>query len=355
MSSISNRKYYIDILRILAIAAVVLMHVGGHMSEVNSADVTSLHWQICNIFDTGTRWAVPIFVMISGSLFLNPQKKITTKDIYKKYILRLVIAYLFWSLLYTLIFSTFRYYEPFSVQGIKNTIAGTLVGGMYHLWFIPMLIGLYILTPVLKELISNISREKLRYLILVMFLFQVCLPMLRLIPLFEDTLGDNIDSFNSGLSLNGYLLYFIVGYYINTANFNKIQKKVIYILGIVSFFAIIGLTGFISYSQNKEYLDLRNNYSLPVFLMSIALFLFIKERYQEKQFSDRKKKTILLLSRYSFGIYLTHEIILSNLKNLVFFNSTILSIIIVFTIVTVSSFLVTVCIDKIKYVRDYII
>lgn len=121
-----NHIFYIDMLRVLAIIAVLLMHTAGHRSP---NEVSTIEWQICNIFDSGTRWAVPIFVMISGCLFLDKNKEISIKKLYRKNILRIITAYIFWSLIYTLVFSTIKYYKLLLMEGIINTIAGTLKGG----------------------------------------------------------------------------------------------------------------------------------------------------------------------------------------------------------------------------------
>lgn len=160
----NRRKYYLDYLRIIAILGVIFMHTGGHCQGEN---IRSLNWQVCNIFNTGTRWAVPTFVMISGSLFLK--KDINLKRIYSKNILRLVIAFVFWSTIYTLVFSTFKYYNLFSIQGIFNTITG-MFKGYYHMWFIFMIIGLYMVTPILKVCIDNISEKLLKYWMFISFI-----------------------------------------------------------------------------------------------------------------------------------------------------------------------------------------
>ena len=92
-----------------------------------------------NVYDSLVRFAVPIFVMISGALFL--QRDIPTKIIYTKYILKLSVAYIFWSLIYSL------YYGGNLSRHVINFINST-----FHLWFIPMIIGLYIAYPIIMHL-----------------------------------------------------------------------------------------------------------------------------------------------------------------------------------------------------------
>lgn len=352
-----ERSYHLDILRIMAIFAVVFMHVSGHISLEMGDDTSSVYWHICNIFDSGTRWAVPMFVMISGYLFLNPQKEITTKDIYKKNILRMIIAYLFWSFLYTLFLAVYSGEKMAPISFVKNLIVGTVKGGMYHLWFIPMLIGLYILVPVLRVLIANISQKTLSYFILVMLAFEAIMKPLINISAFRNLLGDRIDTLGLGLSIGGYILYFVLGYYINTVSFTKLKKRIIYLLGIVSFVFTIGVTAVLSFINGKELVYFRDNFSLNVFFMSASLFLFVKERYAKKEFSNGARKVIMFLSKYSFGLYLTHLFVLTLLVDFyVCSNAMVLLLIIVYFVIScVIPLFVSWVIGKIPLLRKYII
>lgn len=106
-----DRKIYIDIIRVIATFAVIITHVCSF--KWYGTDVNSFHWQCLNFFSSITRWCVPIFVMISGVFFLEPTKEIIIKKIYSKYILRIVIALLFWSVFYAF-YNTLDYQIKFS-------------------------------------------------------------------------------------------------------------------------------------------------------------------------------------------------------------------------------------------------
>ncbi len=66
-----------------------------HISAQNwcEIDIASFKWQVFNFFDSIVRWAVPIFVMISGALFLGRNSNI--EKLYKKNILRIITFFLF--------------------------------------------------------------------------------------------------------------------------------------------------------------------------------------------------------------------------------------------------------------------
>ena len=100
MPHAQQRKFYLDFLRLVATLGVIFLHVSA--KEYHMYFLT-YDWYLSVIGDSMVRWSVPLFVMISGALFLNPDKNITYKDILKKYIPRLLIAYVGWSLIYTIL------------------------------------------------------------------------------------------------------------------------------------------------------------------------------------------------------------------------------------------------------------
>ena len=100
-----NRIIYLDILRILATFAVIIIHVCSQ--NWNKVAPSSYEWNVFNFFSGISRWAVPIFVMISGTLFLDNRRNINIKKLYTKNILRIITAFIFWSLFYTIITNDF--------------------------------------------------------------------------------------------------------------------------------------------------------------------------------------------------------------------------------------------------------
>ena len=63
-----KRCIYFDILRIVACFAVIIIHV---CSWYLYSDINSPNWQVFNFYNSIVKWSVPIFVMISGALFLK--------------------------------------------------------------------------------------------------------------------------------------------------------------------------------------------------------------------------------------------------------------------------------------------
>ena len=126
---------------------VIIIHVVA--KRWYSLSPSTFEWSVLNIYDCISRSTVPIFFMISGALFLDKQELIV-KDIFKKNVLRLLIWYIVWSLIYYL-------------TGIKPI----------HLGYIPSLIGVYILIPVLYSIVNYESGKYIKYYLIVFLWFEI--------------------------------------------------------------------------------------------------------------------------------------------------------------------------------------
>lgn len=88
-----------DALRIMACFMVVLLHTSDYfMQPSNFADFNVGTWKLACAYNVTTRWAVPVFVMISGVFMLK--KDIPLTVLYKKYIWRLSLLLLLWNIIY---------------------------------------------------------------------------------------------------------------------------------------------------------------------------------------------------------------------------------------------------------------
>ena len=72
----SKRIIYFDYLRAIAVFSVIVLHVAAQ--NWHNADTNTFEWNVFNIYDGVSRWAVPIFVMISGALFLGRDYSLDT-------------------------------------------------------------------------------------------------------------------------------------------------------------------------------------------------------------------------------------------------------------------------------------
>ena len=67
--AVTGMIHYLDCLRVVAIISVIIIHVSAQ--NWYTTDVSSFAWQFFNLTDSLVRWAVPLFVMISGVVVLE--------------------------------------------------------------------------------------------------------------------------------------------------------------------------------------------------------------------------------------------------------------------------------------------
>ena len=136
----SRHIVYLDILRILATIGIVYIHLAvDYMYVTVSADLVNV------VFNGCFHWAVPIFTMISGTIFLRQDKSFKEMCVYAWRVFR---CYWFWSVIYIGINSQIEGWEVDYI--IRNCIIG-----YWQLWYLRMLFGLYLLTPILRRLVKN--------------------------------------------------------------------------------------------------------------------------------------------------------------------------------------------------------
>lgn len=307
MQNRQQRTIYFDYLRIFAIIAMIMLHVSA--DGLLSIDTHTWNWEICNAYDSVVRWCVPVFIMMSGALFLG--RNISTRKIYTRYAIRLAIAYFVWCIVY----------YCYGTSDIKQIILHPssivyILNGAFHMWFIPMLIGIYMCIPFLKPITEKNFITK--YFIIISFLFFFCIP--TTISLLNILIGGGI--YNHILALientfvktqlpaikGGYVCYFVLGYYVSRQKHTKKQRYIIYLLGIIAFMATIYFTHHLTLKLQNVYDLLYGNTTPNIFLTSLSIFVFFKNT----QFNDNwfYRNIIIKLSNYSFGAYLSHVVFL---------------------------------------------
>jgi surface polysaccharide O-acyltransferase-like enzyme len=359
-----NRTIWIDLLRTAATFGVIVLHVSA--SRWHDTPIKSFNWQAMNIYDSLFRWTVPIFVMISGVFHLRPIKEdITFKEemnVVSKKIVRICCAIIFWGIFYNFINMFGKYIisrEPlFVLFDIMKIFGLTVLGpAWYHLWFLYMLIGLYLLTPVFRCFIKSSKREHIEYFLILFFFVGTCIPFIN---------GSlNKLSFFKGrtiylpvVELSGYAGYYTAGYYFANYRIRNKTKICIYVFAVLSvLFTAVG-TSFMSIYKNEPTGELYG-YLLPnTMFTAYGVFIFFQEIFREKKFHKKTEKVILKISKDTFGIYLIHALIIQTfgiigLNTLII--TPIVSIPIISVIVMIISETGTIIVNKIPVLREYII
>lgn len=296
-----KRVIYADVLRVAAIFLVIVIHTVS--LDLGSYPVASYQWQTLNIYNGFSRISVPLFFMVSGIFFLDPQKEVPINKLYQKNIFRIVLAFIFWSALYALIFTVYEYRTINS--HVVKVMYQAFIEGHFHLWFLFRLIEVYVMVPFLRKIAED--KRLIEYFLLFCFVVGFLNPTYHAFPLKSTT-----TIVERGLKLDitfGYLGYFFAGYYLSRYSLSKIAKLFLYSLGIAGVIGTIVVANVHSLKAGKPY-SLSYEYLTPnVLFASAAAFLFVKESLQQHEFSGKTSKWMIELSRYSFGIYLIHVLI----------------------------------------------
>lgn len=179
----ADRVGYIDRLRVLGCLAVVLLHVfSGVLDSLGNQVVVELGmlravcWGIAQVILT--RWAVPVFLMMTGALLLNPAKQLERSK-NAAYICRALAAIVLFGTCYALmeiVFSSGRF-EPIDLLLALLNVAQEQ--SWSHMWYLYDLLGIYLLLPLLRAYCTSAERRDLSRTIGILFVFSLVVPTLN--------------------------------------------------------------------------------------------------------------------------------------------------------------------------------
>ena len=295
MKEEKQRNIAFDILRILSAVSIIIMHITD--GNIYSSPVKgSVFWQSA-LLNSISHFGVPVFVMISGALFLAPGYKLNLKRLWLHNILRLCIVYIVWSFAYGI-------YDYSSYGGGFKQLIWCAVIGRPHLWFLPMIIGIYIILPFIVTWVRNASVKEIRLFILLFFIFNIVCETIKAFKAAE-IITFILDLRNIQLVCS-YVGYFIIGYYVVHIGLEKKVRKLLYcagmISGILSAISVILLSN-IAGTPNMYIVD---SYSIFTFFWSAAIFTFVFEKAGNKTYGKHMELFWGNIGKDTLGLYLCH-------------------------------------------------
>ncbi|MEZ8143565.1 hypothetical protein A1OO_09175 [Enterovibrio norvegicus FF-33] len=291
---------WLDNARILAILAVVMLHVAADF--VFDAQLGSISWWIGNVYDSAVRWCVPVFVMISGALLLDPSKTESLQDFYKKRVSRLLIPLVFWTLVY-LGWQVVKGVVKNQPESVSSLLLSVLNGTpYYHMWFLYMIVGLYLFTPFFRMVVMQASENALWVLVVA--------------GMSIAAINSGVEKLNgqdAGLFINWFLLYvpyFFLGYLLRQTERYPPFRMIVGVF--VTTFVVTSLGFFLlaSASSVKIGLYFYDYLSLTVIPMSISVMFMFKRKNRPLWTTDVTKA----LASLTLGVYLIHPMVLEILN-----------------------------------------
>ena len=206
-----------------------------------------------------------------------------------------------------------------TLQSFLGSLYGVLLGDVpTHLWFLYMMVGLYLLTPLLRAFIRGAKRSDFHWFFLVVGVFVFCLPLFlnlrgsQTVTLYANKLYLNFATTYPPLA---YVGYFVAGYYLKTYPLGRLAEGLIYVLGIAGAFFTVGGSSFLNAGNGPgQFNGLMMSYLTPnVCAMSVAMFVLF--RYVLGISEERaRRQRVGRLADYTFGVYLVHIVFLTCLR-----------------------------------------
>ena len=332
MKAETQRTVWIDWMRVAACFMVIVVHstepfyLGGEGSRILTA--ADAFW--ASFFDSFVRACVPLFIVASS--YLQFPLHYSSGEFCRRRAVRILIPFAVWSLIYAFVWG-----EP--VYNLKNLLLiFNYAAG--HLWFVYMLIGVYLLMPILSPWAEKVGKKELQ-VYLGIWLFTTLLPLIRdwvstdslaitygptgiprqaLFPLWGEASWNGYGLF---YYLSGFIGYLLLGLYFRKFVGELSWKKTLAVAlpcWVAGFAIVFG--GFLRrVSETSEgifptegIIDLAVywettwcNDTIGVALMTIAWILLFKKTTSAGCFYN---KVLLPVSKASYGIYLAHLLVL---------------------------------------------
>lgn len=299
-----NRTLSFDILKIIACLLVILNHTGSFLFQYVSTS-SNFYLMIYSFLFTLSKIAVPIFIMISGSLLLK--KEYTYKDLYRDKLVRILCPLILLSFIFYGMNNGFSFTNiiPF----FKNFLANPII---LPYWYLYMLTGLYLITPFIKKMIQNF-KEKDYKIFLFLFLFLPGCYFLLNPYLYNQPLS----SYFYGATFSSYIGYYILGYYLSNCETTKEKNR----FSIVMFLLSISMTALFMYIITKLSMNNISYYfDNPLYITTIVpatcIFYSTIHIFKNKTFPKKITQFVSLLASLTFGIYLFHVFSINKIWNL---------------------------------------
>lgn len=289
MKKSANPLASLSYLRIFATVSVIWLHTCSTLTA--NLELFDLSRSQMNFFNAAYQmmdWAVPVFLMITGVLMLDPERQISIRQCIK-YLTRILLALVLFGIPFAMLklvgeSHVLRFSQiPLAIKAVLEN------SGFAHLWYLYVLAGIYLVLPLLKKLISHGQDSEILFLIAALFVFDFCFPLLSEILQIRIALE---------LPLTYPLFYVLAGYFINKKKTYFAARKWLLLFLATACIALIWLLNYFVPDARVW-----TEYTSPLTaICGISVFgLFITHEFRN---SDRLWET----DRLCFGVYLIHPV-----------------------------------------------
>ena len=327
---VNNRILYLSRLKALACIGVIILHVFSSSGKFAvSQNQMTLLLSVKNCMS----WAVPCFVMASGALLLDRKRTLTPKKLFGKYIFRMVITLVVFSLLFS-VFDTFTTAKRSVGETVKDTLSDIFLGtGWPHMWYLYLMIAVYLMLPIYKIISTNAEPKDLN-------LLAVYGIGLSVLPFIETITGKKLPFYICVFTI--YPLYLFLGHVLHTGAIrlpkNASGLMFLISLGIVAMLTVYSCNAVSESPETAGKINaLLTVYSFPVYIAAaVGAYGYFRKTKNKPiaaavgaygYFRKTKNKPVPVLDSIaaeldscSFGIYLIHMAVLKFIYAVLKFN-----------------------------------
>ena len=292
-----NRQISFSYLRVFSALAIIVLHTVSNASVYYRDVIPQTTYFLSSAVVRLLMWAVPCFVMATGALLLDPNRNITIKKLYSKYVLRILLTIVFFFFVYQLC-DFWINKEPFTVSEFLKAFLEMFNGQTWsHVWYLYLILGIYFLLPAYRLISANASDTVMKYILLIHLVFITVLPI--------STVFGVQSAFYIHVS-SVYPFYLFAGYAISKGII-KIPRRVAVIIYLIAAALTVLFTYFYSKDESSAVHILLGYNSLPVAIQSVCLFSLFNEI---KNKDTKAEKVIEDIDLRTFGIYMVHPILI---------------------------------------------
>ena len=343
MKQQQTRIAALSYLRIVGTLGVILMHAASTLTD--NPDLFPLSGGEQAFFRAIIRcmtWCVPCFLMVTGALLLKREKPVSIADCVFKYARRAFLALVVFGIPFAMMIE-FASTRRLSLSLIPNAIVRILSNDSFaHLWYLYMLIGIYLLLPMIKAFTDNCTDEALGYILLVLYVFNFVLPAASAL---------------SGIAIafklpaeSCYLFYLLAGHYLTRRRPAWSSNAAL----MLSTVALCLSATVVACACRWDRADVVASYSSPVTALCAAAVFSLFGRLK-----GETPARALALDRLTFGVYLIHPLFIHVLYRLLGITPAGSLFFIMLPViacgVAVASFLATRALMLIRPLREYVL
>lgn len=285
--SLPTKQAGISYLRIFATICVIWLHTCSTLCE--NEQLFTLEKAQSLFFNASYQmmnWAVPVFFMITGMLFLRPEVHIEAKDWVFKYTKRILMALFIFGIPYAVLKRIMT--EGLNISLLCKSILAVISDtGFGHLWYLYVLIGIYLIMPVLKSFCDKALDDEMKLVLISLFIFDFCFPLLSRLMEYKIAIFSQILY---------PVFYVLMGHWL-FENRQRYDRKRLWIV-TVSCVLLIWIINAFSFKP-----EVWTQYDSPliVILAVSAFVLFITREW-------RNTRQLWKIDRLCFGAYLIHPL-----------------------------------------------